>query len=311
MSALNLFNIQNSEVENFMNKINSVHKSYSQIYGKDFVDEIELLLTEYNDMKEYHETMAAINKEQQLKVEEYKQFKNHSSDKYFNEAAFNLYDGNSYRIEKADYDLEAKKTRIIGLLRGCLTSKVHKKWNIDLEFNFKSSDITIEQIFEQLSFATKNGDFDEIERDQVLGNLKNQVIKKVGEFEFKNNKLSINRFAYSYKCNINKEYEATISSDQRKAFIASLELLAKELHLEEKCTRNALFPPHVILKDLNQHLDKLKEGRGAYDEEVFLKNNFIEKVKLLKNGKLEIIFASEEVANKYFLDFIHKCRQLS
>ncbi len=296
----------NEATTSFMDKLSSVKTSPKNIFGEDFTSQIELLLLEYNDMKKYHEAVAALNVEQIKKAKEYKEFQ--YADRWgsasFINNSFGLYEYRGYSAE-SNYKLESKLETIRGQLCGLLTQKVKQKWTIELEFWFKDFDITIDQIMQQLAEATNNGSFEETKKDQTIENLKKEVVDTVGIFEFRKSKMSISSFAYARKCNIFKKYEADISYSKREAFIASLSLLAKEQKLEDEMLKYPeLYAPHTIITDINKYLDLRNEDRGAFDEKVFLKNNFIEKAKLLKNGKLEITFASESIANAYLLNFV-------
>lgn len=290
--------------DNFMDKLLAVKTSPKNIFGEEFTSQIELLLVEYNDMKKYHEAVAALNVEQLKKAKEYKEFGDFSKwgGTSFFDNSFGLYE---YRagLAQSNYKLEDKLTTIRGQLCGIITQKVKQKWTIDLEFRFKDFDVSIDQIMQQLAEATNNGSFEEIEKDQTIENLKKEVVNKVGDFEFKKSKMSISSFAYVKKCNIFKRYESDVSFSKRLAFIASLNLLVKEQNLESK-VKSDEFAPHTVTEDLDNYLSIRTEDKGAFDEKVFLKNNFIEKAKLLKNGKLEITFVSESIADAYLLNFI-------
>lgn len=157
-----------------------------------------------------------------------------------------------------------------------------------------------EKISELFMQYTNNGDTDAIERDEK--------IKAIGQFLYRRpestqhsirkKKISIVNFFYTEKCTIFKEHRIGYSSsnwDKYKHWIAAIRYFANEQNLYELLSGYEL----IEFYDRNS-----RESEGAFEKRESEDSELITSTKLLKNGKMELEFRTEQLARLFWDDWI-------
>ncbi|MEV9478223.1 hypothetical protein [Aliarcobacter butzleri] len=274
----------------FMDKLTSIQKDYETVLGLDTVEFVEKLVEEYNEIKEFHFQLNELIDIQHKKSTSYTSFSVLKSDFPYVKSNFIIDSlGLTNKYDNKLYSLNSKLTVILGQLRGIVQSYIEEIWNIDYDASksFENIEITKEVILEEILKATNNGDFKTIRDEQLHKSiLKNLIWNSV---DLNKQKVVFERFFSTDKCKFFKTWSS--HSDYKK-----VEILNKTL-------KHCFDFPENEQKHISFHLNKRDEKDGAFEEYKFL-SSVIEKLKLLKNGKLEIHFKTDNQAKKYFNDYI-------
>lgn len=157
-----------------------------------------------------------------------------------------------------------------------------------------------EKISELFMQHTNNGDTDAIERDEK--------IKAIGQYLFrrpestqhtiKKNKISIQGFYCTEKCSIWKEHKIGYSSshwEKNKHWPAAIKYFANEQGIEWLLSGYELFEFYARNE---------KESEGAFELRESQDSEIIASTKLFKNGKMEMVFANEQIARLFWDEWI-------
>lgn len=278
----------------FFKKLDSVEKDYSKILGEDTIVFVNNLVVEYNQTKNYHIQMNTLIEEQYNAMLQNKAFTVHHIDSGWQEnyrATFAKTNMGFDRVyDDKIYQLNKKLETTIGQLRGIVETYIEKTWQIeyDTSNSFMDIEITTNVILDEILKATNDGNFEVIKNQQLMDSIAKDLINR-RDVELAKNKVSFARYSYTEKCKYMKRYESRSSDEKIEALRNSLE---------------ACFGISKNEKDhVSFYLRKRNEDDGAFDVYTFLSST-IEKLKLLKNGKLEVYFKTEEKARKYFDEYI-------
>lgn len=280
-------------INSFLGKLEKIEKDYKSILGEETIEFVGTLVVEYNRMLAFHKKIDKLFEEEYKVLSENKAFaqkvKNLDREyikKYFIKNALGLAD----KYSDSTYDIDARLTANLGQLRGVIEDYILEKWSIKYDFSksFQVEEITEDVIFEEIFKATNNGNFDQIRIDQLHKEIRKNLISK--DNKLAKEKITFGRFSYSEKCRFMKRWESRSSYEKIdtlvKTFIDCFKLPENEVsHIKFYC-------------------NKRNEEDGAFDEYTFY-SSIIEKLKLLKNGKLEISFKKQDDALKYFNDYIN------
>jgi len=281
----------------FMDKINSVKKSYDDLLGVEFVQNIKILLKEYEEVQEYHESMNNMVAKQKAKIEEFQQFKEFSKygASHFKDHLIGNISGSSHNY---DYDLSAKQRVTCGKLKARLNAVMLKSFNIDYEFGFVGPETSYESLIEEILEATNSGNFEEVANEQLMESIRSNLIKHK-EITLSKKKIVFNSFTNSYKCSIFKRYETNMDNKTLDALINSMAAHYKEVIGIEEGADEFLF-----FNFLTNHLSGSNEESGVYKAVTEVVTDYISKARLFKNGKLELEFKTTDIASSYYTNYI-------
>lgn len=273
----------------FLSKIENIKKDYTLVLGEETVDFVSNLVVEYNSLKQFHERMSEEYTAEYERLKNNKSFKEDSDHSYLKE----YFICESLGIDKHTnvvYNLQTKIDSIFAKCVGVIETHINKKWKIkvDVFSELKDKKLNEEIIFESILRATKDGDFEATKETQIMNDVKTLLLKG-WDCEILKTKIVFERFSFTEKCRFMKRWESRSNYEKCTALCESLR------HCFDICEEE--------VRRIKKHLDLRNEEVGAF-EEYKPTSNVIEKIKLLKNGKLEITFKNKEDASKYFDAYI-------
>lgn len=284
MSQNNLFTLGEADAtaENeldFFDKIEEIEVDHSMLganvvesigfWSRSFAEKIKYL----NELKQFKETFWEKAKE--------------NSSHYFRESS----------VPGMSEERVSLRTDILRLVRETFNIEPPSEMADELaksDFDFTNTSAILDLIM----LHTNNGDSEGIERDQKLKTFSRFVYvnPERGQHKLSKNKITIHRAFYSSKCSIWKEYTIGYSSHEpARAWMDALEFFAKEQDISPQHTGQELFELFV-----HNH----REEGGIYEKRENENSLILTSVKLLKNGNMDIHFKTNDIAQKFWDEWL-------
>ncbi|MEV9478221.1 hypothetical protein [Aliarcobacter butzleri] len=281
--------------DNFMDKLTSVKKDYEGVLGQETIDFAETLVEEYQLYFKFRNSFNQLISNYKEEVKDNFYIKEHNID------------FNSFDIEKSDNRVERK-------LIDSIKSFIERKWSfiideflINPKYETENSihiDFTNkESILSFISSKTNNGNCQKDAFEQKLRLLKKTLpYFKKDDIKLIKNKISIPNF-YSVTTSVG---QICISQHcNKKGFYDALLMFIKEDF--PGATRSL---SHITtLEKIYSYCPYAYLGESILDKQEFTGNGIIA-TKLFKNCKFEIWFKTDDLAKRFYKDYIMKSMEL-
>lgn len=277
-------------MDTFLEKLGSINKDYVSLLGEDTVEFAQNVVIEYKNYLIYKEEIQTIN-------EKYLE-----SIKGKNLITKSTFEYGHFDSEKADKNVSKSiKYKIIAHIR--------EKWHIEIseylfnttheeEGSVKVDYLSEENILEFIASKTNNGNGREISKEQML----NSLSKDVGQnIKLVKKTVQLNQF-YS----LNMSYQSPCISHwcEKKGFYKALLAFCKEDFLGS-CKNTS----HIgTIESIYSFSPRGYQGDSILDKQEFT-GNFIVSTKLLKNGRFDIEFKTEDLAKRFYQDYLVECKK--